>query len=75
MQGWTYREHIPDLTMPMNSSHTVLIVDDTYEERILLKRYLKKIKKTELPLVILEGSSGEEGIDIFSTSIDKLVSK
>ena len=71
MQGWTYSGHISDLTIPMKSSYTVLIIDDTDEERILLKRYLKK---TELPLVILEGSSGEEGVDILSTPIDKLMS-
>ncbi|MFK7859747.1 MAG: response regulator [Granulosicoccus sp.] len=53
----------------MNSTYTVLIVDDNFEDRFLLKRYLKK---TGLSLIVLEVSSGLEGIELLKTPLEEL---
>lgn len=61
-----------DLTTDTDRTHTVLIVDDSAEDRYLLKRYLKK---TELPLVVLEAVNGQEAIDLLISPLDKLQEK
>lgn len=53
----------------MDKTYTVLIVDDSFEDRFILKRYLKK---TGLQLVILEAGSGAEGIELLTTPVDQL---
>lgn len=53
----------------MDRTHTVLIVDDSAEDRFLLKRYLKK---TNLSLVILESLNGQEAIDLLVQPLDEL---
>lgn len=53
----------------MPTSYTVMIVDDSPEDRYLLKRQLKK---TGLELVVLEVSSGDEGIKLLTTSPSEL---
>lgn len=53
----------------MDSTYTVMIVDDNAEDRFLLTRFLQK---TELSLVILEVSSGIEGLELLTTSVDVL---
>ena len=47
----------------------MLIVDDNAEDRYLLKRYLQK---TDLSLVVLEASNGQEGIDLLCTPLNTL---
>ena len=54
----------------MERIYTVLIVDDNFEDRFLLKRYLHK---TGLSLVVLEASSGAEGIELLMTPLDELI--
>ncbi|MFK7861818.1 MAG: response regulator [Granulosicoccus sp.] len=49
------------MTIENDRTHTVAIVDDSREDRYLLKRFLKK---TELSLVILEAGNGQEAIDL-----------
>lgn len=56
----------------MNHPYTVLIVDDNFEDRFILKRYLQK---TGLSLVVLEAGSGLEGIEILITPLEKLGSQ
>lgn len=53
----------------MSSTYTVMIVDDNSEDRYILKRYLEK---TELPLVLLEVSSGMDGIELLTTPVVQL---
>ncbi len=53
----------------MDKTYTVLIVDDSFEDRFILKRYLKK---TELQLVVLEASGGQEGIELLTTPLAQL---
>lgn len=53
----------------MDSTYTVMIVDDNAEDRFLLTRFLQK---TELSLVILKVSSGIEGLELLTTSVDVL---
>ncbi|MFK8083444.1 MAG: response regulator [Granulosicoccus sp.] len=53
----------------MKFTHTVLIVDDNFEDRFILKRYLRK---TTLSLVVLEASSGTEGLELLTTSVAEL---
>jgi len=53
----------------MDELYTVMIVDDNAEDRYFLKRYLGK---TKLPLVILEVSSGTEGIELLTTPVEEL---
>lgn len=48
----------------------MLIVDDNAEDRYLLKRYLNK---TDLSLIILEASNGQEGIDLLCTPLATLL--
>lgn len=50
-------------------TYSVLIVDDSDEDRFLLKRFLKK---TELSLEILEVNSGQGGIDLLTQPIEKV---
>ncbi|MFK8083949.1 MAG: response regulator [Granulosicoccus sp.] len=50
-------------------THTVFIVDDSKEDRYLLKRFLKK---TDLPLVVLEACNGQEAIDLLLQPIEQL---
>lgn len=50
-------------------TYAVLIVDDNAEDRYLLKRYLKK---TDLSLIVLEATSGQEGIDLLCTPLATL---
>lgn len=56
----------------MESPYTIMIVDDSADDRYLLKRYLKK---TELTLVILETANGTEGIDLLLKSREALESQ
>lgn len=56
----------------MDKIYTVLIIDDSFEDRFILKRYLKK---TDLQLVVLEASGGAEGIELLTTPIDQLTPK
>ncbi|MFK8083301.1 MAG: response regulator [Granulosicoccus sp.] len=53
----------------MTSTYTVMIVDDNSEDRYILKRYLQK---TELSLVVLEMSSGADGIELLTTPVGEL---
>lgn len=52
-----------------NRTYTIVIVDDSKEDRYLLKRFLKK---TGLPLEILEAVNGLEAINLLTQSLDKL---
>jgi len=56
----------------METVYTVLIIDDNFEDRFILKRYLQK---TKLSLVVLEAESGPEGIDLLTTPVDELESR
>jgi len=53
----------------MDQTDTVMIVDDNFEDRFILKRYLKK---TGLSLVVIEASSGSEGIEILTKPLEEL---
>lgn len=53
----------------MNHIDTVMIVDDNFEDRFILKRFLQK---TGLSLVILEASNGWDGMKILTTPIGEL---
>lgn len=53
----------------MTTSYTVMIVDDSPEDRYLLKRQLAK---TDLELVLLEVASGNEGIELLTTPAEEL---
>lgn len=50
-------------------TYSVLIVDDSLEDRYLLKRSLSR---TGLSLVVLEADGGQPALDILSTPLDKL---
>ncbi|MFK7995209.1 MAG: response regulator [Granulosicoccus sp.] len=60
------------MTTENDRTHTVLIVDDSKEDRYLLQRYLKK---TNLSLVVLEASNGQDAIDFFITPRDELLAQ
>lgn len=55
----------------MNTEHpySVLIVDDSDLDRHILVRFLKK---TDLSLVILEASGGEEALDLLTSPRDQI---
>lgn len=53
----------------MSSPYTVMIVDDSFEDRFLLKRLLIK---TGLSLVTLEVINGVEGIELLTTPVADL---
>ncbi len=50
-------------------THSVLIIDDSEEDRYLLKRYLKK---TGLSLLVLEATNGQEALDLLTTTMEDL---
>ncbi len=50
-------------------TYSVLIIDDSEEDRYLLKRYLKK---TELSLLVLEATNGQEALELLTTPLDTL---
>lgn len=54
---------------PLNRTYTVLIVDDSDDDRFILKRYLKK---TKLSLVVLEAVSGIEAFELLGTPVELL---
>lgn len=53
----------------MSNSYTVMIVDDSPEDRYLLKRYLKK---TELSLVVMEAAGGIEALETLKKPASQL---
>lgn len=56
----------------MDRPYSVMIVDDSADDRYLLKRYLQK---TGLSLVILEAGNGSEGMDTLLKSREELESQ
>ena len=48
--------------------YSVLIIDDSDEDRYLLKRFLKK---TELDVIIAEARNGEEALDFLTSFSEK----
>lgn len=56
----------------MTENYSVLIVDDSYADRYLLKRVLDK---TDLSLTIIEAESGIEALDILTTPKTELVAQ
>jgi len=49
--------------------YSLLIVDDSYEDRYLLKRMLSKV---DLQLLVLEADGGQSAIDLITTPIAEL---
>jgi CheY-like chemotaxis protein len=53
----------------MLENYSILIVDDSYADRYLLKRFLSKI---DLELTILEATSGGEALELLKSPLDAL---
>lgn len=55
--------------MNVTNPYTVLIIDDSDVDRLILARFLEK---TELPMIVLEASSGQEGLHLLESPREQL---
>lgn len=59
----------PSVENPAVPTYSVLIIDDSEEDRYLLRRYLKK---TKLSLLVLEATNGQNALELLTTPLEEL---